>query len=576
MQLGKTLFAPVSGSDCVAAFHTDTGALRWRFYASGAVRRPPLALGLGAGSSGAAPAGGAEVLIFGSDDGWLYCLNAADGTVRWKFRGAPNNRKAMGFGRLSSVWPVWASPVASGGKIYFAAGYLPPFGLYAYCLDAASGAVLWANDGRITDLWNTSALGPLAVSFDGSRLFGTVEGAAVPWMLDAASGEYLGRMGLGHRYPGMGRSGFRGWYVDGRGTPYRLRGADGYEAEPDFITAGSQTITAANVTALGVSSTVASLLAGDGKLFVTTAEGGLYCFAGTGAKPALLPNEPVPPPGAADAWTAAAKAMLSREDLKQGLALVWGAGSGRLAEELARQSALMVVVVDPDPKKLQALRAKADGAGLPAARLSTLEGNPLDFGFAPYQAALVTSEDLHTAGVASGQKMVEKMYACTRPFGGEIWLPTSDAQDASIAGFAAASKRMPLSAVARQKVPGGPGDGFTQLKRTGFPEEKAWMKPPFGVLWTHHPFAGRWGAVSYNGEATTECLPLVPVSYRGKVASIYHHSAQMEKTGSGSHAWVAASYVKGMTEITIPLAQPAVALKTAAAPKVDGNLTDEC
>jgi hypothetical protein len=791
VQLGKTIFVPITASDCLAAFNTDTGELRWRFYASGAVRRPPAA---------AALPGGVNVVIFGSDDGWIYAVNAADGTVRWKFRGAPNNRKAMGFGRLSSVWPVWASPAVSGGKVYFAAGYLPAFGLYAYCLDAATGAVEWVNDGRITDMWNTSALGPLAVSFDGSKLFGSVEGSAVPWMLDSATGEFLGRLGVGHRYPGQARGGARGWYVDGKGMLLRTRG-DYFEPEPMTITAGSQTFTAASAAALGVTGTVASLLAGDGKLFVTTAEGGLYCFAGAEAKPTIHPYAPTPLPNVTDEWATLVKAMLSRNDLKQGLALVWGVGSGRLVEELAKQSSLMVVAVDPDHKKLQALRAKMDAAGLSGARVSTLEGDPMEFGFAPYQAALVTSEDVNAAGLAAGQKMVEKLYSCTRPFGGEIWLPTSASQDAAIAGFAAASKNMPLSAVARQKVPGGPGEGFTQIKRTGFPEEKLWMKPslgllafgaapkwrpvypaatqpshwpqngaiggrdiyswlplgaggpgvappppplagtpgyptpetlstprsiytsmvnplfgiterfsglpssgndaacggggpwsnrygdfglshgkissifdtsanywgrlfptafghcpdglpavcsfpwhgivifdngptpncgcspfmthtdmaltpmddeetwvcyqtvrtsnPFeempikqigvnfgalgdryvpeeGILWTHHPYVGRCGGVSYNPEATTEVPPLVPVSYRGKVASVYRHSAQMEKTGPRYRGWVAASCVKGMTEITVPLAQPAVALRTASAPKVDGNLNDGC
>ena len=69
---------------------------------------------------------------------------------------------------------------------------------------------------------------------------------------------------------------------------------------------------------------------------------------------------------------------------------------------------------------------------------------------------------------------------------------------------------------------------------------------------------------------------MIPVSYAGKAVSVYHHSAQMVKNSERYRGWVAASYVKGMTEMTIPLIQPVVALKTEAAPKIDGDLNDAC
>jgi outer membrane protein assembly factor BamB/PKD repeat protein len=766
VQLGKTLFVPVTASDSLSAYHTDTGKLRWRFYASGVVRRPPVAIVL---------AGGKAAVIFGSDDGWVYCLNAADGSVRWKFRAAPNNRKAMGFGRLSSVWPIWSSPVVSRGKVYFVAGYIPSFGLYSYCLDAATGSIVWVNDGRLTDIWNASTFGPLALSYDNAHVYGAVEGASRPWVLDSASGKYLGHYGVGYQFPGSGNqrgrdtksNGSCGWYVDGKGS-FNV-------PEPMSITVGTQAFTPERARALGVTGTVASLLAGDGKLFVTTAEGGIYCFGGKQTEPAVYAHKTTPLPDVSDSSTAAAKTMLSRDDLKQGLALVLGIKDGRLVEELAKQSSLMIVAVDADHKKLQALRARMDAAGLSGARVSTLEGNPMGFAFAPYQAALITSEK----GLADGRTVVEKLYRYTRPFGGEIWLPTSDAGHAALVAAIGASKNMPLSEVARE-------NNFTQVKRTGLPDGALRIKPPFGLiafgsdkplaassplhwvwknrdlytglplkgkspgyvpplpkenankgyptassvstsssvfssmvnplystmekfaglpssgndgsctaiwcrygdiglthgkissffdtsshywgrlffpeaggcpghmflwngilintatpvpgstcgcsaamqftnfalapmeheenwvnyqsvrtsrpieedpirrvginfgapgdryvaedkmLWTHHPYSGRYGRCSYNFESMIEAPPLVPVSYSGKAESVYHHSAQMEKTKARYRGWVSASYVKGMSEITVPLAQSAVALRARSAPKVDGNLNDKC
>jgi outer membrane protein assembly factor BamB len=155
VQLGKTLFVSLLANDRVTAYDTDTGAEKWRYYAGGALRRPPAA---------AALPGGTNVVIFGCDDGWVYCLNAADGSERWTFRAAPNAKRAMGFGRLSSVWPVWASPVIHNGKVYFFAGLTASWGLYGYCLDAATGAVMWRSDGKTFESGCNSAMGPLALS----------------------------------------------------------------------------------------------------------------------------------------------------------------------------------------------------------------------------------------------------------------------------------------------------------------------------------------------------------------------------------------------------------------------------
>lgn len=779
VQLGKFLYVVETASDSLSAYDTGTGELKWRYYTSGAVRRPPAASMLSDGS---------KVVIVSSDDGWVYSLNGETGKENWRFRAAPNNQKAMGFGRLSSVWPIWASPAISGDKVFFVAGYIPSYCLYGYCLDIKNGSVVWVNDGRVNDIWNTSALGPIAISMNGKEMYGSVEGNARPWVLDTSTGEFLGHFGLGFSFPVGGkwgknfgfanRNGTVGWYSDGQGS-YNI-------AEPTQITVGNQIFTFKGVLELGVQGKVASLLAGDDKLFVTTVEGKIYCFGGEQVTPKTYPIALTPLPKIADEYTATVTAMLSRKDLKFGLAYVLGLNNGRIVEELATQSSLSIVVVDPNHDKLQTLRKKMDSAGLSGLRVSTIEGNPMDILFAPNQAAIITSEDLNALGKDKIESKIETLYYWNRPFGGEIWLPTSNDQDAAIASYFSSTKKMPLSAIGKQKGITGLCDNFTQIKRTGLPEEKLKLMPPFGLiafgseavvapylhlsetwpgketysvlpfkekvfgtiptppkhtnekgyptaatvstinsmfstmknpltsrmekstgltssgndgacgvysnqygdvglthgkissffdtsenyygrlfypeiggcpgrisagnslvtlmghpvpgsacgcsstmqfssfvvtpmefeenwfnvqnrrtmnaveetpihkiginfaaygdryineenmLWTHHPYSGRYGRISYNGSAKISALPLVPVSYSGNAKSFYHHSAQMEKKGDRYRGWVAASYVKNMTEINIPLLQPVVALKTTAAPKIDGDLSDAC
>jgi len=62
---------------------------------------------------------------FVSDDGCLYCVDAADGKLRWKVRGLPPgtaDRRLLGSGRLISLFPARGGPVLRDGVIYFGAG----------------------------------------------------------------------------------------------------------------------------------------------------------------------------------------------------------------------------------------------------------------------------------------------------------------------------------------------------------------------------------------------------------------------------------------------------------------------
>ena len=130
-----------------------------------------------------------------------------------------------------------------------------------------------------------------------------------------------------------------------------------------------------------------------------------------------------------DAQFKASMAGISHTDVMQGYALVLGVGSGHLAEELARQSRMHVVVVEPDAAKAEAFRRRLDATGLYAARLAIVVGDPLTLRLPPYFADLVASEDLApllAAGAAeTGRKLVSKVFGCLRPYGGVACLPVA-------------------------------------------------------------------------------------------------------------------------------------------------------
>jgi outer membrane protein assembly factor BamB len=130
---GQKLFVGSSLENCVTAYDTRTGAEVWTHFVDGPVRFAPLAW--------------QDKLYFACDDGYLYCLATKDGSLVWRFRGGPSDRKILGNERLISMWPARGAPVIADGKIYFAAGIWPFMGIFLHALDAQTGKLVWTNDG---------------------------------------------------------------------------------------------------------------------------------------------------------------------------------------------------------------------------------------------------------------------------------------------------------------------------------------------------------------------------------------------------------------------------------------------
>ena len=81
-----------------------------------------------------------------SDDGFAYCLDAATGNLVWKFRAAPEDRQVIGNGRMISRWPCRSGVLVADGVVYVTAGIWPSEGVYVYSLDTETGRQLWCND----------------------------------------------------------------------------------------------------------------------------------------------------------------------------------------------------------------------------------------------------------------------------------------------------------------------------------------------------------------------------------------------------------------------------------------------
>jgi alpha-tubulin suppressor-like RCC1 family protein/chitodextrinase len=479
---GKTIYVGSNQNDALIALNTDTGAERWRFYTDGPIRFAPVAVN-------------GKVYV-GSDDGYLYCLDAGTGAVIWKFRGGPADRKVFGNERLISTWPVRGAPVFYNGKIYFACGLWPWEGIFVYALNADTGAVIWKNDGGGNEVPTQphSGRAVAGISPQGHCLIkSTLDklivpcGHAMPAFFDLNTGK-LDKW--------VQNSGDRGGscFVDSTGeTVYSY---------PVQIAAGSKTYS----TGPGVVGTVHNVIAADNKLFVTTTQGKIYCFGGTSVSPTTWPTTTNSLSSVSDIWTTSAAQMITQVGVGEGHAMVWGIGTGRLVEELAKQSKFKIDVYDPDAAKVNSLRQKLSNAGLYGVRVAVHVGSPMSLELPPYTARLIASEDPHAVGFGSDPTFTSKLFNAIRPYGGTAWLSLSSADHSTFASAATAlgssqtvvARNGSFSLLTRSgRLPGS--TDFTKTAAAYQTSQDKVVKPPFAAQWysDKYVFGGNHSAATH-------------------------------------------------------------------------------
>ena len=126
---GRVFVASID-AHTVYALAANDGREIWRFTADGRIDSSPTVWN--------------QTVIFGSADGWIYCVGAANGQLAWRFRAAPAERLVGVHGQLESIWPVHGAVLIQNDTLYATAGrssYLDG-GIVLYRLDPATGEQL--------------------------------------------------------------------------------------------------------------------------------------------------------------------------------------------------------------------------------------------------------------------------------------------------------------------------------------------------------------------------------------------------------------------------------------------------
>jgi outer membrane protein assembly factor BamB len=252
------------------------------------------------------------------------------------------------------------------------------------------------------------------------------------------------------------------------------------------------------------------LAASDGRLYVCTDQGKIYCFAtpaaGKLAQTRQIPGERVSQPFAEDdlseMYRTAAKEILERTKINRGFCLVVGSEKGRLAYELARQSKLRVYGVEGDAAKVAASRDALEEAGLYGSRVTIIHGDPSAMPVSNYFANLVVSDSLLLTGRLPGDPA--EITRCVKPCGGMLYVGAPASAPGTKALTAEAIEKVlratPIAREGEIKVAAGHGI----LTRGKLPGAGAWshqygnvantsmsddyrVKGGMGVLWYGDP-----------------------------------------------------------------------------------------
>ena len=482
---GHTLVVGSSKDDSVTAFDTETGAELWKTFTDGPIRFAPVIVD--------------DRVIFGSDDGIVRCVSLTTGKQIWDRRAVPSNRHVLGNGRLISVWPVRGGPVAKGGRVYLAAGVWPLEGVFVYCLDAATGDVIWLNDrtGYIYGVHphQAEAFGGVApqgyLLIDGDDLI-VPSSSAYPAHFDLATGALREfELPAAGRLPG-------GWFAS---TPdakeaqkLKRRGllfddavnntrhedkprSEGLPGIRTSVHAGDRDLAFAGPWP-EISGTVGSVIVAAETCFVVTEEGQLYAMA---AKSSITTSpktwkRPTTRPAAGNddisAWIKAAGA-------DRGYALVIGSGPPGFIESLADQTHFKITTLLPDSNALAQHRQRLIDVGLYGDRVSAFTLESVIDGLPPYFANLIV---IAPDAALPDPSTLASLYQSLRPYGGKVIGPEAllpVAKEAKLPQAEFTTDGTKRTIITRK----GALPGSTNYTGDWSTSEDLLVKSPVGILW---------------------------------------------------------------------------------------------
>lgn len=154
-----------------------SGQQLWTFYANGPIRLAPTVVD--------------GRVLFGSDDGFVYCLAADSGKLLWKLRAGPADEWLIARGEIISRWPVRTGVLVDDGIAYFGAGIFPAEKVYLYAVRVDDGQIVWKRDNISEADVAREDLSPQGYLLANEETLFVPSGRSLPAAVARATGEIL-------------------------------------------------------------------------------------------------------------------------------------------------------------------------------------------------------------------------------------------------------------------------------------------------------------------------------------------------------------------------------------------------
>jgi outer membrane protein assembly factor BamB len=237
---------------------------------------------------------------------------------------------------------------------------------------------------------------------------------------------------------------------------------------------------------IAVEGNVVRLIAADDRLIAVTREGQIYCFGGEQTKTLVHTRFVQEKSPVAPEVQAKVDRILKDAGSRSGYAVVWGNGDGRVVEALVQQTALHLVVVEPNLDKIQTFRRQWTKSGLYGNRIAIIPGDAKSVQLPPYLASAMVCEDASQFD----EDALAKVYQTLRPFGGTFFILNAETKLAtSKLVNAKVARDADLLTITRAGALPGAGN-FTHenadAANTRVSRDML-VKAPMGVLWFGGP-----------------------------------------------------------------------------------------
>lgn len=173
--VGDYLYFGSSVTNSVHCVEAATGVEQWAFTTNGPVRYPPTYDN--------------NKLYFGSDDGFAYCINAADGSLAWKYSPGGDTGLIANNNNLITMWPIRTGTAVLNGKVYFAASMVNWKSSYLCSLDAATGSDSGAGLYKVSGGYTPQG----AILASSSKVYLT-QGRLSPYVFNLLNGSQAGTL----------------------------------------------------------------------------------------------------------------------------------------------------------------------------------------------------------------------------------------------------------------------------------------------------------------------------------------------------------------------------------------------